>query len=27
MDFDKNYKTAKDSIKISLESPIGLAIQ
>ena len=27
MDFDKNYKTAKDSIKISLESPIWLAIQ
>jgi transcription elongation GreA/GreB family factor len=27
MDFDKNFKTTKDSIKISLESPIGLAIK
>jgi len=27
MDFDKNLKTTKDSIKISLESPIGLAIK
>ena len=27
MDFDKNLKAAKDSIKISLESPMGLAIK
>ncbi len=27
MDFDKNNKTIKDSIKISLESPIGIAIK
>ena len=27
MDFDKNFKTTKDSIKISLESPLGLAIK
>ena len=27
MDFDKNFKTVKDSIKISLESPMGLAIK
>jgi len=27
MDFDKNFKTLKDSIKISLESPMGLAIK
>lgn len=27
MEFDKNYKTVKDSIKISLESPLGLAIK
>ena len=27
MEFDKNFKTVKDSIKISLESPIGLAIK
>jgi len=27
MEFDKNYKTVKDSIKISLESPLGLAIR
>ncbi|MCX6823906.1 MAG: GreA/GreB family elongation factor [candidate division SR1 bacterium] len=27
MDFDKTFKTTKDSIKISLESPIGLAIK
>ncbi len=27
MDFDKNIKTLKDSIKISLESPMGLAIK
>jgi transcription elongation factor GreA len=27
MEFDKNFKTMKDSIKISLESPMGLAIK
>ena len=27
MEFDKNFKTVKDSIKISLESPLGLAIK
>lgn len=27
MDFDKEFKTVKDSIKISLESPMGLAIK
>ena len=27
MEFDKNFKTTKDSIKISLESPLGLAIR
>ena len=27
MGFDKNLKTEKDSIKISLESPLGLAIK
>ncbi|MFA6256197.1 MAG: GreA/GreB family elongation factor [Candidatus Absconditabacterales bacterium] len=27
MDFDKNFRTTKDSIKISLESPIGIAIK
>ncbi len=27
MEFDKNFKTVKDSIKISLESPMGLAIK
>jgi len=27
MDFDKSLKVVKDSIKISLESPIGLAIK
>ena len=27
MDFDKNFKTVKDSIKISLESPLGLALR
>lgn len=27
MGFDKNFKTEKDSIKISLESPIGLAMK
>ncbi len=27
MEFDKNFKTVKDSIKISLESPLGLAIR
>lgn len=27
MDFDKNLKAMKDSIKISLESPMGLAIK
>ena len=27
MDFDKNFRTVKDSIKISLESPMGLAIK
>ena len=27
MEFDKAFKTVKDSIKISLESPIGLAIK
>ena len=27
MDFDKSLKTAKDSIKISLESPMGIAIK
>ncbi len=27
MDFDKNFKGIKDSIKISLESPLGLAIK
>lgn len=27
MDFDKSFKTVKDSIKISLESPMGLAIK
>jgi len=27
MDFDKNFRTTKDSIKISLESPLGLAIK
>lgn len=27
MEFDKNFKTIKDSIKISLESPMGLAIK
>lgn len=27
MDFDKNLKTVKDSIKISLESPLWLAIK
>lgn len=27
MDFDKTFKTTKDSIKISLESPIWLAIK
>jgi len=27
MDFDKNLKTVKDSIKMSLESPMGMAIK
>ena len=27
MEFDKEFKTVKDSIKISLESPMGLAIK
>ena len=27
MEFDKNLKTVKDSIKISLESPLGIAIK
>lgn len=27
MDFDKNLKVTKDSIKISLESPMGIAIK
>lgn len=27
MEFDENYRTVKDSIKISLESPLWLAIQ
>ena len=27
MDFDKNLRTTKDSIKISLESPLGIAIK
>lgn len=27
MEFDKSFKTIKDSIKISLESPLGLAIK
>ncbi len=27
MEFDKSFKTVKDSIKISLESPMGLAIK
>ncbi len=27
MEFDKNFKAMKDSIKISLESPMGLAIK
>lgn len=27
MDFDKNFKAVRDSIKISLESPLGLAIK
>lgn len=27
MEFDDNFKTVKDSIKISLESPLGLAIK
>jgi len=27
MEFDKNFKTVKDSIKISLESPMGLALK
>lgn len=27
MEFDKAFRTVKDSIKISLESPMGLAIK
>ncbi len=27
MEFDKDCKTVKDSIKISLESPMGIAIK
>ncbi len=27
MDFDENFKAIKDSIKISLESPLGMAIK
>jgi transcription elongation GreA/GreB family factor len=27
MDFDDNFKVEKDSIKISLESPMGIAIR